>query len=378
MALYKMNVFHWHLTDDQGWRIEIKKYPLLTQTGSLRNGTIKGHYPGTGNDNQTYGGYYTQEQIKEVVAYAAARYITVIPEIEMPGHSSAAIAAYPSLSCFPNRTTAIPLNMVALKTVQQAQDAGRKKFVQETWGVFDDVYCAGKDSTFIFLQNVLDEVLSLFPSKYIHIGGDECPKTDWKQCPLCQKRMKENHLKDEHALQSYFIQRIEKYLNSKGRQIIGWDEILEGGLAPNATVMSWRGEQGGIEAARQHHNVVMTPSSYCYLNRSGLRNDDSLTAGNYLPIDRVYNYNPVSDSLTNEESKYIIGGQASLWTEYIANPAKVEYMILPRLSAMSEVLWTDMKHKNWDDFKKRMLQEQKRYEWLGLNYNHKITEALLR
>ena len=376
MASYKLNVFHWHLTDDQGWRIDIKKYPLLTQTGSKRNGTIKNYYPGTGNNNIPYDGYYTQEEVKQFVTYAAERYITVIPEIEMPGHSSAAIAAYPFLSCFPARTTSIPLNMVSLKTVQQAQDAGRRKFVQETWGVFDDVYCAGKDATFDFLQDVLEELLPLFPSKYIHIGGDECPKTNWKQCPRCQKRMKKLQLKDEHALQSYFIQRIEKYLNNKGRQIIGWDEILEGGLAPNATVMSWRGEQGGIEAARQQHTVIMTPANFCYLNRKGLEKEDSVTAPAFLPIERVYNYNPVPASLTAAEARFIIGAQASVWTEYITNPDKLEYMLFPRLSAMSEVLWTDPVNKSWLGFQKRVLQEQERFEWMGYNYNRKIVDNI--
>jgi hexosaminidase len=366
MALYKLNVFHWHLTDDQGWRIEIKKYPLLTGIGSTRNGTITGHYPGSGNDNTPYGGYYTQDQVREVVKYAADRFITVIPEIEMPGHSSAAIAAYPWLSCFPQRPTNIPTNMVSLKSVEEEQKDHRIKLVQETWGVFDDVYCAGKDSTFLFLQDVLDEVIPLFPSKYIHIGGDECPKTNWKQCPRCRERIKENNLKDEHALQSYFIQRIEKYLNGKGKQIIGWDEILEGGLAPNATVMSWRGEAGGIEAARQHHDVIMTPGNYCYFNRSERKKPDSLTAGNFLPIEKVYGYNPVSDSLTPDQAHYIIGAQASLWTEYIASPAKVEYMVLPRLSAMSEVLWS--RSKDWNEFKSRLLHEYRWYDRMGLNY----------
>lgn len=368
IAAYKLNTFHWHLTEDQGWRIEIKKYPNLTKVGSKRNGEIIGRYPGTGNNNTVTEGFYTQEQVKEVVAYAAARYITVVPEIEMPGHGSAAIAAYPSLSCFPKRVTAIPVNMVSNKTIQQAQQNNQIKFVQETWGVFDDVFCAGKDSTFIFLQNVLDEVLTLFPSKYIHIGGDECPKANWKQCPLCQKRMKENELKDEHALQSYFIQRIEKYLNSKGRQIIGWDEILEGGLAPNATVMSWRGEQGGIEAARQNHQVIMTPGSHCYFDHSNWDKEDSVTIGGLLPVEKVYSYNPVSDSLNADQVKYIIGAQANMWTEYMNNPAKVEYMLLPRLSAMSEVLWTKKENKNWKEFEPRLLNEFKRYDWLGLNY----------
>ena len=251
-----MNYFHWHLTEDQGWRIEIKKYPKLTEVGAWRNGTIIGHYPGSGNDGIRYGGFYTQDEIKEVVAYASKRYITVIPEIEMPGHSSAAIAAYPFLSCFPNESTKHPP-----ECAWSGDTTGKQ--VQQTWGVFEDVFCAGKDSTFQFLEDVLDEVMKLFPSKYIHVGGDECPKENWKRCPLCQKRIQDQHLKDEHELQSYFIQRMEKYLNSKGKTLIGWDEILEGGLAPNAVVMSWRGEEGGIAAAKQKHDVIMTPLVSC-------------------------------------------------------------------------------------------------------------------
>jgi hexosaminidase len=368
LAMYKFNTFHWHLTEDQGWRIEIKKYPRLTQVGSHRNGTIINHYPGDGNDNTPDDGYYTQEQVKEIVAYAADRYITVIPEIELPGHSSAAIAAYPSLSCFPKRITNIPLNMVSQRSVEEAQKEKRVKFVQETWGVHDDVYCAGKDSTFFFLQDVLDEVMALFPSKYIHIGGDECPKTFWKQCPNCQKRIKENHLKDEFELQRYFIERIEQYVNSKGKSVIGWDEILEGGLAPNAAVMSWRGEQGGIEAAKQHHNVIMTPGSHCYFDHSNSKNEDSVTIGGLLTVQTVYSYNPVPAALSADEAKYIMGAQANLWTEYVANTAKVEYMLLPRLSAMAEVLWTAPEKKNWDEFAGRLDNEFKRYDWLGLNY----------
>jgi hexosaminidase len=368
LAMYKFNTFHWHLTEDQGWRIEIKKYPKLTQIGSHRNGTLINHYPGDGNDNTPDDGYYTQEQIKEIVAYAADRYITVIPEIELPGHSCAAIAAYPSLSCFPNKVTNIPISMVSTRSVEEAQKEKKVKFVQETWGIQEDVYCAGKDSTFYFLQDVLDEVMALFPSKYIHIGGDECPKTYWKQCPACQKRIKENHLKDEFELQRYFIERIEKYVNSKGKNIIGWDEILEGGLAPNAVVMSWRGEQGGMEAAKQHHNVIMTPRNYCYFDYSNAPQEDSLTFGRLLTIETVYSYNPVPQALSADESKYIMGAQASLWTEYVSNPAKVEYMLLPRLSAMSEALWTAPENKSWQDFSGRLDNEFKRYDWLGLNY----------
>ncbi|MBY0479237.1 MAG: beta-N-acetylhexosaminidase [Chitinophagaceae bacterium] len=368
LALHKLNTFHWHLTEDQGWRMEIKKYPLLTSVGSKRNGTIIGRYPGKGNDNKPHEGYYTQEEIKEVVAYAKSRFIDVVPEIEMPGHSSAAIAAYPWLSCFPNRTTAIPINMVSMKTVQEAQN-GRVKFVQETWGVFDDVFCAGKDTTFTFLENVLDEVIALFPSKYVHIGGDECPKTHWKQCPACQKRMKDLQLKDEHELQSYFVQRIEKYLNSKGKTLIGWDEILEGGLAPNAQVMSWRGEAGGIAAAKENHYVIMTPGSHVYFDHKQAANEDSVTIGGFTTIQKVYSYEPVPKELPETQTKFVRGAQANVWTEYMNNTSKIEYMIFPRMAALSEVLWSSKENRNWNDFEKRLLVQFKRYDLLKVNYS---------
>jgi hexosaminidase len=367
IALHKMNYFHWHLTEDQGWRIEIKKYPELTRAGAYRNGTIIGRYPGTGNDNERYGGFYTQDQIREIVRYAADRHITVVPEIEMPGHSSAAIAAYPWLSCFPDQPTVIRSHPSQTSIQQQAN--GVKKLVQETWGVFDDVYCAGNDSTFMFLENVMDEVLNLFPSKYIHVGGDECPKTNWKICPKCQKRIKELGLKDEHELQSYFIQRMEKYLNSKDRILIGWDEILEGGLAPNAWVMSWRGEKGGIDAANQDHNVIMTPGEYVYFDHSQTRNDDSLTIGSFLPLERTYNYEPVPKELGQEKARYVAGAQGNVWTEYMANTAKVEYMIFPRMTALAEVLWSPKEQRNWSDFERRLLSQFKRYDLWKANYS---------
>jgi hexosaminidase len=362
IALHKMNYFHWHLTEDQGWRIEIKKYPELTSVGGYRNGTIIGHHPGTGNDNQRYGGFYTQDEVRDVVKYAADRHITVVPEIEMPGHSSAAIAAYPWLSCFPDQET----NMGKNPSEASKQQHGKK--VQETWGVFDDIFCAGKDSTFLFLQNVLDEVLTLFPSPYIHVGGDEAPKANWQKCPLCQARIKKEGLKDEHELQNYFITRMEKYLNSKGRTLIGWDEILEGGLAPNAVVMSWRGEKGGIEAARQKHNVIMTPGNPVYFDHSQIRNDDSLTIGGFNPLDAVYNYEPVPKELTAEEGKYVLGSQANVWTEYMGSPAKIEYMIFPRMSALSEVLWSPKEARNWEDFQKRMATQYQHYDLWKANY----------
>lgn len=360
IAMSKMNTFHWHLTEDQGWRIEIKKYPRLTETGSCRNGTIIGHHPGTGNDYTKVCGFYTQEEIKDIVKYASARFITIIPEIEMPGHSSAAIAAYPQLSCFPDESTKIH------KGVSWSGDSTGKQ-VQQSWGVYEDVFCPS-DYTFKFLEDVLDEVMQLFPSKYIHIGGDECPKDNWKRSEFCQQLMKEKGIKDEHGLQSYFIQHIEKYLNSKGRNIIGWDEILEGGLAPNATVMSWRGEEGGIDAAKQNHDVIMTPGSYVYFDHSQTKNDDSLTIGGFLPLDVVYSYEPVPAALTAEQGKHILGAQANVWTEYMSNPAKVEYMIFPRISALSEVLWSAKVQRNYPDFQKRLLTQYKRYALWQVTY----------
>jgi hexosaminidase len=361
IAMYKMNTLHWHLTEDQGWRIEIKKYPKLTQVGAYRNGTIIGHHPGKGNDNQKDGGFYTQEQVKDIVKYAADRYITVVPEIEMPGHASAAIAAYPQLSCFPEEPTRPATN------VAWAGDNTGKQ-VQQGWGVYPDVF-APTEYTFGFLQDVLDEIIPLFPGRYIHIGGDECPKDNWKRSGFCQQLIKEKGLKDEHGLQSYFIQRMEKYLNSKGKQIIGWDEILEGGLAPNATVMSWRGEKGGIEAAKQKHNVIMTPGGWMYFDHSQTKNEDSVVIGGYTTVQKVYSYEPLPAELSPEETKYVLGAQANVWTEYMSNPAKVEYMIFPRMSALSEVLWTDRKAKNWPGFEKRLKNEFKRYEWWNVNYS---------
>ncbi len=368
LAAYKFNTFHWHLTDDQGWRIEIKKYPELIHIGSKRNGTIIGRYPGKGSDNKPYGGFYTQAEIKEVVQYAKERYIDVIPEIEMPGHGSAAIAAYPWLSCFPEKPTEIPAKMISQKSMDE-QKAGRIKLVQETWGVFDDVFCAGKDSTFQFLENVIDEVIALFPSKYFHLGADECPKAHWKLCPACQKRMKDHNLKDEHELQSWFVQRIEKYVNSKGRTMIGWDEILEGGLAPNAVVMSWRGEKGGIEAAKQKHQVIMTPGNPLYFDHTQSKNEDSVTIGGYNPIENVYAYDPIPKELSAEEGKYILGAQANLWAEYIKYPSKVEYHLFPRITALSEVLWSPKEKRDWKDFERRLPTIFERLDKQKINYS---------
>lgn len=354
LAYHKFNFFHWHLTEDQGWRIEIKKYPRLQEVAAYRRETVVGRHDASSKeyDGKRYGGYYTQEEIKDIVNYAADRYVTIIPEIEMPGHSIAALAAYPELGC-----------------------TGGPYEVHTTWGVVDDVYCAGKEETFTFLENVLDEVITLFPSKYVHIGGDECPKTRWKVCPNCQKRIKKEKLKDEHALQSYFIQRMEKYLNSKGKQIIGWDEILEGGLAPNATVMSWRGEDGGIAAAKQGHNVIMTPSKWCYFDYyQDTSKTEPMALGGFTPISRVYSYDPLPKQLSKEEAKYVLGGQACLWTEYISTPEYAEYMAYPRACAMAEVLWSPSEAKDYKDFLRRMKVHVKRLDQLNVNYAKHIIE----
>lgn len=347
LAIHKMNRFHWHLTDDQGWRIEIKKYPLLTQVGSKRAETLVGQYYENfpqRYDDEAYDGYYTQAEAREIVAYAAERFITVIPEIEMPGHAVAAIAAYPFLSC-----------------------TGEKLKVATKWGVFQDVFCP-RDTTFGFLEDVLTEITDIFPSKYIHIGGDECPKDRWKACPDCQARMKSLGLKDEHELQSYFIQRIEKFLNSKGREIIGWDEILDGGIAPNATVMSWRGNAGGITAAQSGHHVIMTPNDFCYFDHYQTYPLTEPTAiGGFLPIEKVYSFQPQPDKLTPDENQYILGAQANVWTEYIKTPDQVEYMVFPRIAAMAEVLWTAQKDRNWERFRTAISTQFERYKALSLN-----------
>lgn len=372
LAMLKMNVLHLHLVDDQGWRIEIKKYPKLTEIGAYRNGTIVGHYPGSENDNKRDGGFYTQEQIKDIVAYAAKKSVTIVPEIELPGHSSAAIAAYPYLSCFPEEPTDVPHNMMSA-TSKELQEQGQVKIVQESWGIFKDIYCAGKEDTFTFLEDVLSEVLPLFPSKYIHIGGDEAIKPHWKICPYCQKRMKDEGLKNEHELQSYFVERIEKFINSKGKKIIGWDEILEGGLAPQATVMSWRGTAGGIEAAEQGHDVIMTPGTHCYFDYyQGPQNEEPLAIGGYIPISKVYEFNPVVETMTSKEAKHVLGGQANLWSEYIPTTAQSEYMIFPRLAAMAEALWSPKESRNWNDFSTRLETMFKRYDYLGINYAKSI------
>jgi hexosaminidase len=333
MSSYKLNNFHWHLTDDQGWRIEIKKYPKLTEVGSKRAQTLVGNkferFPYF-FDGNPYGDFYTQEEIATVVKFAEEHYVNIIPEIEMPGHATAAVTAYPNLSCFPDRNYK----------------------VVEYWGVFDDIFCAGKEETFTFLEDVLTEVMTLFPSKYIHIGGDECPKARWKECPNCQKRIATLGLKNEHELQGYLTKRIEKFLNANGRQILGWDEMLEGGLAPNAAVMSWRGESGGISAAKQKHLVIMNPEQVLYLDyNQGYSPQEPLTVGRLVTVEKIYNYNPTPvDSLTVEEQKYIWGVQSNLWSEYLTSPAKLNYQLYPRMFALAEIAWTEPQNKNYNNF----------------------------
>ncbi len=353
MALHKFNTFHWHLTDDQGWRIEIKKYPRLTEIGSRRRETIVGHYDEFDPqvfDGKPYGGFYTQDDIREVVRYAQSRYITVVPEIELPGHAMAALAAYPELAC-----------------------AGKDYTVSEKWGVFADVFCP-TEQTFRVLEDVLTEVIALFPSPYIHIGGDECPKSTWRKSAFCQQLMKRQRLKNANELQHYFIRRIDRFVTAKGRTIIGWDEILEGGgptiqLSPTAVVMSWRGQKGGIQAAKQGYDVVMTPDKFCYLNYYQADPAQEPTAfGGYLPISKVYSYNPTPAELTPTQAGHIAGVQGNLWTEYIATPEQVEYMLWPRAAALAEVAWTADSRKEYSDFSRRLVTHFERLSHLNVNY----------
>lgn len=352
MVLHNMNRLHWHLTEDQGWRLEIKKYPRLTQIGSQRKHTVIGRNSGK-YDGKPYGGFYTQEQAKEIVDYAAERYITVIPEIDLPGHMQAALAAYPELGC-----------------------TGGPYEVWADWGVSDQVLCAGKDSTLQFINDVLAEVIEIFPSTYIHIGGDECPKSEWEKCANCQARIKALGLKsdDKHSkeerLQSFIINGAEKFLNGHGRKIIGWDEILEGGLAPNATVMSWRGEAGGIEAAKLKHDVIMTPNTYLYFDyyQSKDTENEPLAIGGYVPLERVYNYEPMPAVLTPEERKHIIGVQANHWSEYMPTFSQLQYMALPRWAALSEIQWSNPGKKEYKKFLSRLLRLIRMYDAEGYNY----------
>ena len=345
LAMHKMNTFHWHLTEDQGWRIAIKKYPKLTEIGSYRPETMIGKN-WSQFDGTQHSGFYTQDDIKEIVQYASDRFITIVPEIEMPGHSLAALAAYPELGC-----------------------TGGPYEVAKTWGVFDDVYCAGSEKTFEFLENVLSEVMVLFPGKYIHIGGDECPKTQWEKCPKCQQRIRTEGLNDEFELQSYFIHRIEKFLIAHKRKLIGWDEILEGGLAPEATVMSWRGTEGGIAAAKMGHDVVMSPNNECYFDHyQADPENEPLAIGGYTDLEDVFFYEPIPEELSPEESEYIIGAQANIWTEYITTEEHLEYMALPRMSALSEVVWSEKENKNFDAFRMRLQKHLLRLEFKKYNF----------
>ncbi|HEV2391928.1 MAG TPA: beta-N-acetylhexosaminidase [Verrucomicrobiae bacterium] len=355
MALHKLNTFHWHLTDDQGWRIEIKKYPRLTEVGAWRKSIGFKLDPKAsrayGPDGR-YGGYYTQDDIREIVAYAKALHITIVPEIEMPGHSSAALAAYPELSC-----------------------TGGPFSTDMSGGVFPGVYCAGNDETFNFLENVLSEVMELFPGKYIHIGGDEVPKQSWMNCEKCQARMKAEGLKTGRELESYFVRRIEKFLNSRGRRLIGWSEIREGGLAQNAAVMDWIG--GAFEAASAGHDVVMTPTAYCYFDHYQSTNHatEPHAIGGFLPLNQVYAFDPIPADLEAQYRSHIIGAQANLWTEYVPSFKHVQYMAFPRLCAMAEVGWSPQQERNYDDFRRRLAVHCRRLDDLGVNYRKGIPDA---
>ena len=360
MAVHKLNMFHWHLTDDQGWRIEIKKYPRLTEVGAWRKRIGFNLDPKAstayGPDGR-YGGFYTQADIREIVAYAAARHITIVPEIEMPGHSSAALAAYPEYSCFPDRA-------------HFTTDAGA--------GVFAGVYCPGKESTYEFLENILTEVMELFPGQYIHIGGDEVPKQSWKDCASCQELMQKQGLKTQAELQSYFVGRIAKFLQDHGRSPIGWTEISQGGLPPGTTVMDWLGQ--AVDIANQGHDVVMTPNEYCYFDyyQSRDRAGEPPASGAYLPLRKVYSFEPVPEGVTPKNRSHILGPQANLWTEYIPSLKQAEYMTFPRLCAMSEVAWSPGGPRDLDDFEKRLKFHLHRLEHMDVNYRHSYSGVLGR
>jgi hexosaminidase len=348
LAIHKMNILHWHLTEDQGWRIEIKKYPKLTEIGSKRKESSLGHLSENQGDGIPHGGFYTQDEIRDLVAYAQTKHVTIVPEIEMPGHSLAALAAYPELGC-----------------------TGGPYEVKSKWGVEEQIYCP-TEKTFEFLENVLTEVMDLFPSEYIHIGGDEAPKTTWKNSAFCQDLIKKENLKDEAGLQSYFIKRIDKFVSSKGRKIIGWDEILEGGLSPNATVMSWRGMEGGIEAAKQKHDVIMATSTHLYLDYYQSKSPlEPLAIGGLATLEKVYSLEPIPAELNADQKKYIKGVQALLWTEYVPNAEKAEYMLYPRLAAAAEIAWSDEK-KDYTNFKSRLNSQLERYKYMAVNYSKAI------
>ena len=357
LVLHNMNKFHWHLTEDQGWRMEIKQFPKLTEIGSVRNGTMI-RKDWNSNDSIQYGGFYTQDECREIVKYAADRYITVIPEIDMPGHMVAAVTAYPELGC-----------------------TGGPYEVRTIWGVSEELLCAGNEKVYDFVDKVLDEVMDVFPSKDIHIGGDECPKTEWEKCPKCQSKIKALGLKKddrftaEQKLQAYFTKHVDEYLTKHGRNAIGWDEILEGGVSENATVMSWRGESGGIEAARLKHRVIMTPNTYCYFDYYQSKDCDNepFAIGGFLPIKHVYDYEPLPANLTPEEQSYIWGVQCNVWTEYISTFSHVQYMMLPRGAALSEVQWSLPEAKDYEKFKNERLPRLiKIYELYGYNYSRRI------
>ena len=355
LALHGCNQFHWHFTEDQGWRFEVKALPELAKKGSVREQTVIGRNSGV-YDGQRYGGYYTQEQCREIVNYAAERYINVIPEIDLPGHMQGALHVYPNLGC-----------------------TGGPYPVWQIWGVSRDVLCAGNPETMTFLKTVIGELCDVFPSKYIHIGGDECPKVRWKECPKCQAKAKELGLKDdgkhsiENQLQTWINHEMEQYLKERGRDMIGWDEVLEGGLTEHGIVMSWRGINGGIEAAKQHHRVIMTPTDYCYIDYYQLKDQwgQPLGIGGYLPVSKVYSFEPlIPDQLSEEEQKYILGPQVNLWTEYVGVPQHVFYMLLPRLDAISEVQWCRSDQKDFEDFKTRLPRMKQLYDRMGVNYCH--------
>ena len=351
LALHKINVLQLHLVDQQGWRIEIKKYPKLTEVGAWRvdrgNTSWNSTFKQQKDEKATYGGFYTQEDVKELVTYAQKHFITIVPEIEMPAHVTSALAAYPQFSCSGGPFTVLPGGF---------------------WPI-TDLYCAGNDSTFLFLEDVLSEVMELFPSKYIHIGGDEANKAEWEKCPKCQKRIKDEGLKNTGELQSYFIKRIEKFIHSRDRILLGWDEIIEGELPPSATVMSWRGVEGGIDASNKKHDVIMTPGSFCYFDGyQGPMSQEPTAMGGYLPLKKVYNFNPVPPELDSIASKHILGGQANLWAEYVPKMNHAEYMTFPRVAALAETLWSSKELRNWDDFSRRIQILMKRYDQLKINY----------
>ena len=363
MEIHKLNTLHWHLTDDQGWRVEIKKYPKLTEVGSIRKKTVIGHiFRSKDYDTTPYGNgmWYTQDQIREIIEYAAAKGITIIPEIDLPGHMLAALAAYPELGC-----------------------TGGPYDVWGDWGISDDVLCVGKEQTMQFLENVLSEICDLFPSEYIHIGGDECPKVRWEKCPRCQAKIRELGLKaneeyqPEHFLQGYVMSRMEKFINSKGKRIIGWDEILEGEVAPNATIMSWRGVAGGLQAVHLGHDAIMTPNTFYYLDyyQSLDKEKEPLAIGGYLPIEKCYSYEPFVEGMTDQEKAHVLGVQANLWTEYIATESHLQYMLLPRMAALSEVQWCQPENKSWERFYNSADAFCSIYDAMGYNYGKHIFEV---